>query len=357
MATVTGIRFKKAGKVYYFDPSNVWPQPGDPVVVETTRGIEIGETVTSAREVADDQIVAPLKKVIRIANEDDLARAENTAELEREAFAICHAKIQEHKLEMKLIEVEYSFDNSKVVFYFTAVGRVDFRELVKDLAGILKTRIELHQIGVRDEAKLLGGLGSCGRPICCGTFLSDFQPVSIKMAKEQNLSLNPTKISGQCGRLMCCLKYEQEYYESVLKRVPRIGREVITPDGPGIVIDINVLREKVKARVRLNDDSYEVREYPIDIIQRGLADTNNSRKAGEGVASPTPPAETAAEVIPAPRDEDEVKLSKRRMAKNKNPKRSADDYFGDVDKAITEVDDGILDDDFLNDIDALIGDL
>jgi cell fate regulator YaaT (PSP1 superfamily) len=323
-------------------------------VVETIRGIEIGETVTGAREVADDQIVAPLKKVVRIATADDITRAENTAELEREAFAICLAKIEEHKLGMKLIEVEYSFDNSKVIFYFTAGGRVDFRELVKDLAGVFKTRIELHQIGVRDEAKLLGGLGSCGRSVCCGTFLSDFQPVSIKMAKEQNLSLNPTKISGQCGRLMCCLKYEQEYYESVLKRVPRIGREVTTPDGQGVVIEINVLREKIKARVRLNDDSYEMREYSIDSIQHGLTDANHNRKADAADTVHPPRNGDVVEAVTTPRNDDEAKLSKRRMAKSKNPKRSANDYFGNTDKTVPETDEKILDDDF---IDALIGDL
>ena len=211
MATVIAVRFQKAGKLYYFDPAGIWANPGDHVIVETVRGIELGEVITSAREVPDEAIVAPLKNVLRLATEDDLRRAEANAKNEKMAFDLCLEKIAARKLEMKLISVEYTFDNSKVIFYFTANGRVDFRELVKDLAAVLKTRIELRQIGVRDEAKMLGGLGSCGRPICCGTFLGDFQPVSIKMAKEQNLSLNPTKISGQCGRLMCCLKYEQDY--------------------------------------------------------------------------------------------------------------------------------------------------
>ena len=199
MATVIGVRFKKAGKVYYFDPCEVWPRPGDSVVVETARGVEFGEVVTGAREVADEQIVAPLKKVVRIATEEDIRRAEHNEKREAEAFRVCQEKVAKHKLEMKLVSVEYTFDNSKIIFYFTANGRVDFRELVKDLASVFKMRIELRQIGVRDEAKMLGGLGSCGRPICCGTFLGDFQPVSIKMAKEQNLSLNPTKISGLCA--------------------------------------------------------------------------------------------------------------------------------------------------------------
>ena len=268
MATVIGVRFKKAGKVYYFDPDGIWPRPGDYVIVETARGVEFGEVVTGSRSVNDAQIVTPLKKVIRVASEEDVQRAEANEKREAEAFRICQERIARHKLDMKLVSVEYTFDNNKIIFYFTANGRVDFRDLVKDLASVFKVRIELRQIGVRDEAKMLGGLGSCGRPICCGAFLGDFQPVSIKMAKEQNLSLNPTKISGQCGRLMCCLKYEQDNYEQVLKRVPRVGKDIVTPDGVGVITEINCIKETVKVRIRVDEDSFDVREYPIDDVRR-----------------------------------------------------------------------------------------
>ncbi len=263
MATVAGVRFKKAGKVYYFDPTDVWPKPGDPVIVETIRGVELGETATGAREVPDETLVAPLKKILRIASPEDVKRAEECEAKEREAMRICQEKIAAHKLKMKLVEAEYTFDGSKLIFYFTANGRVDFRNLVKDLASVFRIRIELRQIGVRDEAKMLGGLGACGRPICCDSFLGDFQPVSIKMAKEQNLSLNPTKISGQCGRLMCCLKYEQDFYDSIIKRLPRVGKEILTPDGVGVLTDIGVIKERVKVRMHQSDDSYDVREYSV----------------------------------------------------------------------------------------------
>ena len=268
MATVIGVRFRKAGKVYYFDPTDIWPRPGDCVVVETTRGVEFGEVVTGARSVNDAQLVSPLRKVLRVATEEDIRRAEANERREKEAFTVCQQRILRHKLDMKLVSVEYTFDNSKIIFYFTANGRVDFRELVKDLAGVFKIRIELRQIGVRDEAKMLGGLGACGRPICCGAFLGDFQPVSIKMAKEQNLSLNPAKISGQCGRLMCCLNYEQENYEQVHKKLPRVGREIVTPDGIGVISEINVIKERVKVRIRRDDDNVDVLEYPIDEVRR-----------------------------------------------------------------------------------------
>ena len=268
MATVIGVRFKKAGKVYYFDPDGIWPRPGDYVIVETARGVEFGEVVTGSRSVNDAQIVSPLKKVIRVASPEDIQRAESNEKREAEAFRICQERIARHKLDMKLVSVEYTFDNNKIIFYFTANGRVDFRDLVKDLASVFKIRIELRQIGVRDEAKMLGGLGSCGRPICCGAFLGDFQPVSIKMAKEQNLSLNPTKISGQCGRLMCCLKYEQENYEQVLKRVPRVGKDIVTPDGVGVITEINCIKETVRVRIRVDDDSFDVRDYAIDDVRR-----------------------------------------------------------------------------------------
>ncbi len=268
MAMVIGVRFKKAGKVYYFDPCDIWPRPGSNVVVETARGVEFGEVVTGAREISDEQIVTPLKKVLRLATEEDERRAAYNAQREKDAFSVCQEKIAKHKLDMKLVSVEYTFDNSKIIFYFTANGRVDFRELVKDLAGVFKMRIELRQIGVRDEAKMLGGLGACGRPICCGAFLGDFQPVSIKMAKEQNLSLNPTKISGQCGRLMCCLKYEQDYYEATLKKLPKVGKDIMTPDGAGVVTEINPIREKVKVRIHTADDTFDLREYAMDDVRR-----------------------------------------------------------------------------------------
>ena len=292
MATVIGIRFKKAGKVYYFDPGEVWPNPGEYAVVETSRGVELGEVVTGAREVDDSQIIAPLKKVIRMAVEEDIRRTEANEMKEKEAMRVCQERVAHYKLEMKLVDVEYTFEGNKIIFYFTANGRVDFRELVKDLASVFKMRIELRQIGVRDEAKMLGGLGSCGRPICCGTFLGDFQPVSIKMAKEQNLSLNPTKISGQCGRLMCCLKYEQDYYESSLKKLPKVGRECVTPDGVGVISEINVIREKVRVRMR-TDDGYEVREYPLEKVQKP---TQTAQHA------PGQPVQLTAEEIAARQD-------------------------------------------------------
>ena len=241
MATVIGVRFKNVGKTYYFDPGDARPKKGDHAIVETARGVECGEVTMECREVSDDNIVQPLKKVIRIATKEDLARVEDNHRREKSAFEICCKKIAAHKLEMKLVDVEYTFDNSKILFYFTADGRVDFRELVKDLAGVFRTRIELRQIGVRDESKMLGGIGICGRPFCCSTFLGGFQPVSIKMAKEQGLSLNPVKISGACGRLMCCLKYEQEAYQDLLRSTPKVNAVVITPDGKGTVIDQNIL--------------------------------------------------------------------------------------------------------------------
>lgn len=265
MATVIGIRFKKAGKVYYFSPGEVWPRPGENVIVETTRGVELGEVVTGAREVPDEAIVMPLKSVIRKATQADLDTAERNERREAEAFDLCVKKIAQHKLEMKLVSVEYTFDDSKIIFYFTANGRVDFRDLVKDLASVFHMRIELRQIGVRDEAKMLGGLGACGRPICCGAFLADFQPVSIKMAKEQNLSLNPTKISGVCGRLMCCLKNEQDTYEYLNSKLPNVGDEVKTSTGvKGIVQEVSVLRQRVKLLVTDEKGEKELIDYKVD---------------------------------------------------------------------------------------------
>lgn len=241
MISIIGVRFKDVGKVYYFDPTDIVFQIGDSVIVETIRGIECGKVAIANKKIDEEKISSPLKKVIRKATENDLKIIEENKEKEKKAFTICEQKIRQHKLQMKLVNVEYTFDNNKILFYFTADGRVDFRELVKDLAFVFRTRIELRQIGVRDEAKMLGGLGICGRPFCCNTFLGEFQPVSIKMAKEQGMSLNPVKISGTCGRLMCCLKYEQDVYSSLLKTTPKIDAIVDTPDGKGRVIDVNLI--------------------------------------------------------------------------------------------------------------------
>ena len=267
MAMVIRVRFKRAAKLYDFDPNGLDLHNGMSVVTETARGVELGECMSGIMDMPDERLVLPLKPIIRIATEQDLATQKRNEQAEKEAFDIAIDRIAEHKLEMKLVDVEYAFDHSKIIFYFTANGRVDFRMLVKSLASIFKTRIELRQIGVRDEAKMLGGIGPCGRPICCRTFLGDFTPVSIKMAKEQNLSLNPTKISGLCDRLMCCLKYEQDNYEQTRKRMPRVGREIITPDGMGVINAINVLEETVRVRIAVGD-SFELREYPIDDCQR-----------------------------------------------------------------------------------------
>ncbi len=255
MAEVIGVRFKEVGKVYYFDPDGQTLKKGDRVIVETVRGIECGEVAMDNREIDDEEIVKPLKKLIRTATEEDIERLIENKKKEKEAFTICQQKIANHKLEMKLVDVEYTFDGGKILFYFTADGRVDFRELVKDLAGVFRTRIELRQIGVRDESKMLGGLGICGRPFCCSSFLGEFQPVSIKMAKEQGLSLNPTKISGACGRLMCCLKYEQNAYEHLLKITPKPGAIVETAEGAGTVVDFSLLTGKLKVQLHNNPDA------------------------------------------------------------------------------------------------------
>ena len=246
MSEVVGIRFKEVGKIYYFDPIGLKLKKGDHAIVETVRGIECGEIAMENREVDDEELIKPLKPIIRVATDEDLAVVEKNKQKEKEAFDICLKKIAAHKLDMKLIDVEYTFDNSKVLFYFTSDGRVDFRELVKDLASVFRIRIELRQIGVRDESKMKGGLGMCGRPFCCNSFLGDFHPVSIKMAKEQGLSLNPTKISGTCGRLMCCLKYEQDAYEHLLRVTPKVGAIVETPEGKGTVVDTNIIKGELK---------------------------------------------------------------------------------------------------------------
>lgn len=255
MAEVVGVRFKEVGKVYYFDPDGHILKKGNRVIVETVRGVECGEVAMDNREIDDEQIVKPLKKLIRIADEKDIEQFRANKQKEKDAFTICQQKIANHGLDMKLVDVEYTFDGGKVLFYFTADGRVDFRELVKDLAGVFKTRIELRQIGVRDESKMLGGLGICGRPFCCSSFLGEFQPVSIKMAKEQGLSLNPTKISGACGRLMCCLKYEQNAYEHLLKITPKPGAIVETNEGAGTVTDFSLLTGKLKVQLHNNPDA------------------------------------------------------------------------------------------------------
>lgn len=282
MTKVIGVRFRTAGKIYFFSPGKLEIKTGDKVIVETARGVEFGSVVTGPKEVEDDKITQPLKSVIRLATEDDKKKEEKNKEKEKEAFKICLDKIHKHGLEMKLIDAEYTFDNNKVLFYFTADGRIDFRELVKDLASIFKTRIELRQVGVRDETKIMGGIGICGRPLCCHSYLSEFIPVSIKMAKEQNLSLNPTKISGVCGRLMCCLKHEEETYEELNRRLPNTGDYVTTDDGlKGEVSSVNVLRQLVKVLVEVNDEK-ELREYKVEQLKFRRRQHGRGRKNGEG---------------------------------------------------------------------------
>ena len=268
MIKVIGVRFRTAGKIYFFSPGELEIKQGEYVIVETARGIEYGRVVSGPKEVSEDEVVQPLKSVIRIANEQDKKTVEKNKEKEKEAFKICLEKIRKHNLQMKLIDVEYTFDNNKVLFYFTADGRIDFRELVKDLAAVFRTRIELRQIGVRDETKIRGGIGICGRPLCCSTYLSEFAAVSIKMAKEQNLSLNPTKISGVCGRLMCCLTNEEETYEELNSQLPSVGDMVTTPDQlSGVVHSLSVLRKQVKVIVNLENDEKEIRENSADELK------------------------------------------------------------------------------------------
>ena len=268
MIEVVGIRFKKAGKIYYFDPDGQDMAAGCFAIVETARGIEYGSVIKGNMQVPDEDVVLPLKKVIRVATDEDMVTARENKEKEKEAFDICLEKITKHELDMKLIDVEITFDHNKLIFYFTSDGRVDFRDLVKELAAIFRTRIELRQIGVRDEAKMLNGIGICGRPLCCSTFLGDFHPVSIKMAKEQSLSLNPTKISGICGRLMCCLKYEEEVYEELNKKLPNVGDIISTVDGTGEILSTNVLMQVVKAAVRKSEnDAPTIGFYAVDEIK------------------------------------------------------------------------------------------
>ena len=268
MKNIIGIRFKKLGKIYFFNPKGLKVKKGDKVIVETTQGEELAEVLIPNRYVEDEKIIAPLKKVVRIANNRDIKRYDECRKIEKEAFDICKQKIKEHKLNMTLTEVECKFDNSKVIFYFTADGSIDFRDLVKDLAAIYRTRIEMRQIGVRDEVRRIGGNGVCGRELCCCTFLSDFETVSIKMAKEQNISLNPSKISGNCGRLMCCLKYENEVYEDKLKRLPNVGAIVKTEDGEGEVDGVETLKERVKVKFKTEDgDGYTYKRYDAKDIK------------------------------------------------------------------------------------------
>lgn len=267
MIEVIGVRFKKAGKIYYFDPGDLTIPDGEFVIVETIRGVEFGRVVINKKQVSEHDVVLPLKKVIRIAEPKDKLIVEENKQAASEAYGVCVQKIQAHNLDMKLVDVEYTFDRNKVIFYFTADGRIDFRELVKDLAAIFRTRIELRQIGVRDEAKLLGGIGPCGRMLCCSTFLGDFEPVSIKMAKDQNLSLNPTKISGLCGRLMCCLKYENDEYETAKEQLPDIGSTIKTPEGSGRVIGLNILERIIQVELSNRE---QILEYTLDeIINEG----------------------------------------------------------------------------------------
>jgi len=304
---VIGVRFKSSGRIYYFDPLEFTFQEGDGVIVETARGQEYGEVAQIAMEVEETMIVSPLKPVVRPASDQDTSMREQNCAKEGDAFRVCQQKIEQHKLDMRLVSAEYSFNGSKLVFYFTADERVDFRDLVKDLASQFRTRIELRQIGVRDEAKMLGGLGSCGRVVCCKAFLDDFHPVSIKMAKEQNLSLSPTKISGLCGRLMCCLQYEQACYEEMRHKMPHVNRDIVTPDGIGFVVENNVITEKTRVRLNMPDGSIDVREYHYTLLAKPgepLPVPPNPPAAAQTAPSvpnaPKPEREAAAAVAPAP---------------------------------------------------------
>ncbi|MDV6378951.1 stage 0 sporulation family protein [Sporosarcina sp. GW1-11] len=275
MFKVVGVRFKKAGKLYYFDPLDLAIEIGNYVIVETARGVEYGKVASRSNEIDDEDVVLPLKKVIRLADESDRERVKENQQEAEQAFDVCVEKIIEHQLDMRLVDVEYTFDRNKIVFYFTAEGRVDFRNLVKDLAAIFRTRIELRQIGVRDEAKMLGGIGPCGRMLCCSTFLGDFEPVSIKMAKDQNLSLNPSKISGLCGRLMCCLKYENDEYEEAKAQMPDIGKQVVTPDGVGKVVGLNLLERVLQVNMPAFERVLEYAWSEIEDLQKEMAHLTN----------------------------------------------------------------------------------
>lgn len=308
---VIGVRFKSSGRIYYFDPLEFEFREGDGVIVETARGQEYGEVAQIAMDVEETAIVSPLKPVVRPASDADTTMREQNCAKEGDAFRVCQQKIEQHKLDMHLVSAEYSFNGSKLVFYFTADERVDFRELVKDLASQFRTRIELRQIGVRDEAKMLGGLGSCGRVVCCKQFLDDFHPVSIKMAKEQNLSLSPTKISGLCGRLMCCLQYEQSGYEEMKRRMPHLNREILTPDGIGTVVDNNVITEKTKVRLTMPDGSIDLREFHYTLLakpgealpQQPASAQSQQSQQGQQAAQPAPRQEREAQAEAKPSSE------------------------------------------------------
>jgi len=320
METVVGVRFKKAGKVYYFDPGNLEIFKTDKVILETARGVELGEVVVGPKEVSEQEVVAPLKEVIRKATEKDLEVYQENKEKEKDAFEICSKKIESHGLDMKLVDVEYTFDNNKIIFYFTAEGRVDFRELVKDLASVFRTRIELRQIGVRDEAKMIGGYGPCGISLCCSTWLGEFDPVSIKMAKDQGLSLNPSKISGVCGRLFCCLKYEHEVYKAVLKKMPQQGDRVKTQMGSGVITSTNPLLERVKIRVTSDEDgTEEMKVFHIDEITKipkgNRGKTEDSKKTEEGKK---PSGDTKGSV-----DKSQDNNNKSQDSNNKSPKKES----------------------------------
>ena len=313
MVDIVGVRFQNAGKLYFFDPNGNWPAPGDAVVVDTSRGMEVGEAVTGVHKVPEEGLTLPLKRVLRVATAQDLEQDQANRAAAREAHAICMHKIEEHRLDMKLVHTQYTLDNTKLIFYFTANGRVDFRSLVKDLASVFHLRIELRQIGVRDEAKMLGGLGPCGRPICCGTFLGDFQPVSIRMAKDQGLSLNPTKISGICGRLMCCLKYEQEGYELTRRMMPRIGKPVETPDGTGTVTDLNIMKERVSVRISAGD-SFEVKEYELEALRELNPQLRQRAEAVLSAAEAEEEPAAAKAEKPAPAEAPEEKENEQETA-------------------------------------------
>ncbi len=333
MIRVVGVQFQTDGKMQYYNAAEMVFHAGEYVVAETAHGPDLGAVLLGTTEMEEESVSASLPRIIRAATQQDIQQASDNRIREKEAYQICQRKIAEHKLEMKLVSVECTFDNSKMMFYFTANGRVDFRALVKDLASTFKTRIELRQIGVRDEARMLGGLGACGRPICCGTFLNNFQPVSIKMAKEQNLSLNPTKISGVCGRLMCCLKYEQDQYEQTRKRMPRVGREVMTPDGSGIVTDLNIVKETISVRIP-SGDTTEIRSYSLEQLSTTGAMPTAADLPGEASAESLGQADDPAaenENLPLTIENPEVKpkeevnpsVRSKRNRREKNPSRPA----------------------------------
>ena len=326
MPRITGVRFRGNGKVYYFSPDDLELSKGDGVIVETAQGMELGDVVIATKDVGDDEIVAPLKKVIRIATQEDIAQLEQNHKKEQDAFGICEEKIEKFGLDMKLVNVEYSFDNKKIVFFFTADGRVDFRALVKELASTFRTRIELRQIGVRDEAKMKGGLGPCGREICCATFMTEFHPVSIKMAKDQNISLNPTKISGLCGRLMCCLEHEYNVYKELKPRLKKTGSDVMTPDGPGTVLENLILLEQCKVRVTFPGEVIEIKAYPLEEVK--YISKEEARKQYE-IAKKKKPKDVVFKNPNETWDDDEhTKAPKNKNNSNKKKRRRKKRYSG-----------------------------